>query len=212
MINLLPPETRDNIAYARKNSILLKYVGIIILVIIGILFTALAGQFYINNSATSYTSQIKQSQEQLKIQKLEETQKRVESISGSMKLAVQVLSKQVLFSEMLKQIGSAIPEGAVLTGLSINQLQGGIDITAAATDYNTATQVQLNLQDPNNKIFEKADIVNTQCSSGSGSVNPNTGQSTETQLDAQYPCKITVRALFAKDNPFLFIKNTGGSQ
>ena len=56
---------------------------------------------------------------------------------------------------------------------------------------------------------EKADIVNIQCSSGSGSTNPNTGQTTATQLDTQYPCKITVRALFAKENPFLFIKNTG---
>ena len=212
MINLLPPETRATMVYARKNSILLKWVLILFVVIVGIFVVAFAGQFYINSSAKSYANQVKQSEEQLKAQKLEETQKRVESISGSLKLAVQVLSKQVLFSSMIKQIGSAIPEGAVLTSLSINQLQGGIDITAAATDYNTATQVQLNLQDPNNKIFEKADIVNIQCSSSTGSTNPNTGQTTETQLDAQYPCKITVRALFAKENPFLFINNGGSGQ
>ncbi len=214
MINLLPQELRENTIYARRNTQLLRWVIILIGVIAGIFLVVLFGQLYIKQSSKSYSSQIEQTREQLKVQKLEETQKKVESISGSIKLAVQVLSKQVLFSSVLKQIGAAVPEGAVFTGLSINKLQGGLDLTAAATDYNTATQVQLNLQDPNNKIFEKADIVSVQCSTSGGSTtNTNTGVSSSSDLDTKYPCKITIRALFAQNNPFLFINSPGqGSQ
>lgn len=208
MINLLPPEMRENTSYARRNTKLLRWVFALGAIIASIFVIVIFGLLYINQSSKSYAAQIEQTRQQLKVQKLEETQKRVESISGSIKLAVQVLSKQVLFSSLLKQIGSAIPEGAVLTGLSINKLQGGIDLTAAATDYNTATQVQVNLQDPKNKIFDKADIVGVQCSAVSGT-NANTGQSTATQLDTAYPCKITIRALFSQNNPFLFINNQG---
>jgi hypothetical protein len=85
-----------------------------------------------------------------------------------------------------------MPANANLTGLDINGVQGGLDITANAADYKTATQVQVNLSDPANKIFEKADIVDIKCD---GSANAN------------YPCQVTIRALFAKNNPFLFINN-----
>lgn len=210
MINLLPPEMRENTIYARRNTKLLRWVVVLGGAIAAIFIIVIFGQLYIQQSSKSYAAQIEQTRQQLKVQKLEETQKKVEGISGSIKLAVQVLSKQVLFSALLKQIGSAIPEGAVLTGLSINKLQGGLDLTAAATDYNTATQVQVNLQDPNNKIFEKADIISVQCSTTAGSTtNVNTGQSTASDLDEKYPCKITVRALFSQNNPFLFINNQG---
>lgn len=212
MINLLPPEVREDIAYARKNTQLLRWITAMIAVIAGIFIVVIIGQLYINQSSKSYAAQIEETQNILKVQKLEETQGKVEGISGSIKLAVQVLSRQLLFSSILKQIGAAIPEGAVLTGLSINKVEGGIDLTAAATDYNTATQVQLNLQDPNNKIFEKADIVSVQCNAPTGeSSNPITGQTNTNQLDALYPCKITVRALFAKNNSFLLINSKEGS-
>ncbi len=210
MINLLPPAMREDIIYARRNTKLVRYCVALLIVIVGIFGIVFVGQLYINQASKSYAAQVTQTEEQLKLQKLEETQKRVEGISGSVKLAVQVLSRQVLFSSLIKQIGSAIPQGAVLTGLSINKPQGGIDLTAAARDYDTATQVQLNLQDPQNKIFDKADIINVQCNpSAANSINTNTGQPNATQIDGDYPCKISIRALFSKDNPFLFINNSG---
>ncbi len=205
MINLLPPEVREDISYARKNTLLLRWVALLIIVIIGIFIVVFMGQLYINQSSKSYASQIEDAQNALKVQKLEETQEKVKGISSSIKLAVDVLSRQLLFSSILRQIGAAVPEGAVLTGLSIDKVEGGIDLSAAATDYNTATQVQLNLQDPNNMIFEKADIVNVQCNTPSGAVNATTGVANTSQLDILYPCKITVRALFAKNNSFLLI-------
>lgn len=200
MINLLPPETKQTILYARRNRRLLHWAAGLSLSIVGILVVVLFGQLYINRSIASYTRRVDQAREQLKVQKLEETQSRVEDITSSLKLAVQVLSRQVLFSELIRQVGAAMPENTVLTNLQITQTQGGVDLNASAADYNTATQIQVNLQDPANRIFEKADIVNITC-------NPRPAGATApaNDLKAKYPCEVTIRALFAKNNPFLFI-------
>lgn len=204
MINLLPPDTKQSLLYARRNTILLRWMSALAASIAVLAVVVLGGHLYINHSIANTNKQIADTQEQLKLQKLETTQKRVQDISTSLKLVVQVLSKEVLFSKLLRQIGSAMPDQTILTGLSINKLQGGIDLQARATDYKTATQVQLNLADPNNKIFDKADIVNVKCD------DQSQASSTTTSIDspfADYPCFITLRAKFATNNPFLFIND-----
>ena len=75
-------------------------------------------------------------------------------------------------------------------------LLAGLALTANATSYTTATQVQVNLADPSNKIFAKVDIENITCTQG-GSTDP------------QYPCTVQLRALFSNNNPFLFIHQGG---
>lgn len=195
MINLLPPEVKENITYARRNTRLRKWCIALFISVLAIGGIVAAGQLYMQQSIRSYSAQVEQGRQQLEAQKLTETQNKVKDLTNSLKLVVQVLSREILFSKLLSQIGSALPSGSVLTGLSINTVQGGLDLRANAVDYQTATQVQINLQDPNNKIFDKADIVNVQCVSES---TPNTPQ-------GNYPCSVQVRALFAKNNPFLFI-------
>lgn len=190
MINLLPPETKLQVTFARRNSALRKWVIATIIGVIGIAVVYAAGLWFIHRSTESVQAQVTNTTEQLKAQKLDETQKRVAEISDSVKLASQVLSKQVLFSKLLTQIAAAMPPGAALQSLSINSTKGGIDLTAVATNYDTASQVQINLADPENKIFEKADIVTVNCQT---SANPGL-----------YPCQVTIRALFTKNNTFQY--------
>ena len=195
MINLLPPNTYQSILYARRNSRLVSWIVAVIVGLSLIAVVVIGGQFFIDKSSRAYQQQADAAEQQLKIQKLDETQARVKEISGSLRLVVDVLGREVLFSKLLQQIGSAMPPGSSLAGLSIIKVQGGIDLNAVAKDYQTATQVQVNLQDPKNKIFDKADIVSITCSS--------------TSSDPDYPCQVSLRVAFAKDNPFLFIHNTG---
>lgn len=202
MINLLPPDVKLDITRARRNTSLRAWSFAVCCAIVCVVLVVAAGHFYLQQSIDSYSKQVAASQQQLADQKLEETQKEIETVSGNLKLVVQVLSRAILFSKLLGQVGSAIPNGAVLTNLSIsNKVQGGIDLSFSATDFQTATQVQLNLSDPNNQIFDKADIINVQCAEPGG----------ETVSD-QYPCTIQIRALFAKNNSFSFISNTAPAE
>ena len=192
MINLLPPSIKQDIRYARHNTKLLRWAGVLVASIAGIGIIMLSGKLYLNRSIKAYTNQVDRTQENLKSQKFEETQKRVDEISSSLKLATQVLSREVLFSKLFRQIGTAIPPNASLTDLKIGKIEGAIDLTAAAKDYATASQIQINLADPANKIFDKADIVSITCNA-------------KTSSDPLYPCIVNIRAQFAKNNPFLFI-------
>jgi len=201
MINLLPPDIQENTNFARRNSQLRKWIAALLFGIAGIAAIVAAGSIYINQATAAQVQQAETTQAQLGIQKFSQTQKRVQDISASLKLVLQVLGKEVLFSELLKQIGAVIPEDTVLTGLSINKVQGGIDLQAAARDYQSATQVQVNLQDPANKIFDKADLINIQCNSADGIVgDPNS-------VANRYPCNVTIRAQFSKNNPDLVVED-----
>lgn len=200
MINLLPTDTRDNLLYARRNTKLLRWIIAISIGIVGLLAVTIMGLFYMEYSTNQIQKQVELSRAELKTQKLEETQKQAENMSNSFKLVTQVLSKQIIFSEVLRQVGAVMPSGASLANLSIEQLQGGIDLQVVAEDYQTATQVQVNLQDPANKLFEKVDIVSVSCADG---------QDQDTQGD--YPCTGSYRALFTDNSPFLFLNNKVGT-
>lgn len=195
MINLQPPNVKQNLTYGRRNTQLLRWSLACLLAILGVAIVVLFGQFYMNQSIRNYSTQKQKTTDVLSAQQLSQTQKQVQDISSSLKLVVQVLSREVLFSRLIQQVGAAIPANARLTDLKISQTQGAIDLTAVASDYNTATQVQVNLQDPANKIFNKSDILNITCVA-TGAAN------------ARYPCSIGLRAQFAKSNPFLFINNS----
>ncbi len=194
MINLLPPDIKHSLSYAKKNDQLRHWCMGLAITGLGTALVLLFGIFYIQQSTNNYVKQVERTKSDLETQKLPETQKKVEEISSTLKLTVSVLSREILFSKLLKQIGAAIPQYASLTGLSISKVSGGIDLTAVASDYNTATQVQVNLQDPANKIFDKADIISINCSSADAS-------------DPRYPCTVSIRAQFAAKNPFLLINS-----
>jgi Tfp pilus assembly protein PilN len=196
MINLLPSDVKDGYRYARRNVILRHWIALFAIALGGLGVIATIGLVTLQGSITHYDNQITASQKLFEEENFAGTQAEVQNISNSIKLVVKVLGQEVLFSQLIKQIASAIPANANLTGLTINQTQGGIDITAVATNYATATQVQVNLADANNKTFSKADIVSVTCG-GTNATNP------------RYPCTVNIRALFASNNPFLFINSKG---
>lgn len=198
MINLLPPYVQDNMLYARRNTRLRHWITLVMISVLGILVIVGAGQIYIQQSIHAYSQQVATGQSDLQAQKLDETQAKVQQLSGDLKLVVQVLQKEILFSKLLSQIGSALPPGSVLTNLSINKVVGGLDLQVATSDSQTATQLQVNLQDPKNEIFEKADLISIQC-------NSNAKATSGDPVKSQYPCTAQVRALFAKNNSFTFI-------
>lgn len=194
MINLLPPELKERYTYGRRNVTLRRWAFAVAFGVAGVIVVTFGGLFWMQNSITSYKSQVASSEKTLQQEKLDETSKHAADISANIKLAVDVLSHEVLFSQLLTQIAKVTPPNTTLTDLVISQTQGAIEIKANSADYTSATQLQVNLQDPANKIFSKADIQSITCGTGT---------------DPKYPCQITLRALFNKDNPFLFINKAG---
>lgn len=194
MINLLPQDAKTNYRFARRNVGMRRWVAAFVLALVGLGVIATYGLLTLHQQTMHYNQQIAASQALLTKENFTGTQAQVKTMSNNFKLVVKVLSNEVLFSDLIKQIAATIPANANLTNLNINKAQGALDISAIATDYKTATQVQVNLADPANKIFSKADLVSVSCSTNNTPPNP-------------YPCTVTVHALFAANNPFLFLND-----
>lgn len=195
MINLLPPKIKSDFQYARRNLQLRGWVTALTMVFVGMGAIVAFGLLDMQRSINSHQKQVADIQEVLREEKLAETEKQVEEISSSLRLATQVLSNTVLFSKLITQIGAAMPPGAVLSSLNVNKSSGGLDLNANAKDYTTASQVQVNLSSEDNKIFAKADLISISCTaakSGQDKANP-------------YPCTVSLRVLFNSKNQFLFI-------
>jgi Tfp pilus assembly protein PilN len=194
VINLLPPDIKQSYRYAHRNVSLLRWV-----IISGVCFFVIGligsyGWLTMRSAIATNNKEISTIQNNLKMSNLDETNKKIVEISDSFKLVEQVLSEEILFSQLLRQMATALPNGTYLSKLNIATVSSGsaLDVAVDATSYDAAAQVQLNLADPDNQIFARADIQNIACDDTS-STNP------------RYPCKITLRAQFADNNQFLFI-------
>lgn len=193
MINLLPPELKSSYSYGRRNVGLRRWALLCLAALVGLGILSTYGLLSLHQQTLNYNKQITTAQTTLQKEKYSQVQAQVKDITNNFRLVVQVLSQEVLFSQLLTHIATITPANANLTGLNISGTQGALDISAITTDYNAATQLQVNLADPSNQIFNKADIISINCASNT--TNP------------KYPCSINIRAQFAKNNPFLFINN-----
>ncbi len=202
MINLMPTPAKEAILYSRRNLRLVHWTLGSILIIIIMSATVLFGGFYIDNAKKSLSQSIEQTKSAITIQKLDKVKADAEELSGGVKLIVQVLSKEVRFSKLLQKLGTMMPSGATLGNIQLsNKVNGALDLTANALDYQSATQVQVNLEDPKNNLFEKVDTLSVSCS--------DTAQTSgSSAVDSKYKCQIIVRALFKKDAAVTFLANS----
>jgi len=198
MINLIAPDIKRSYIYAQLNQKMIKWIIALVIGLIGIGLIGTFGWISLHQSISNNQHKIAILQANLNRANLSQTQAKVQTISNDFTLVYKVLSQEVLFSKLLSKIASTLPKGTNLTGLSINDTAegSGLDITADAENYNLATQVQINLADPANGIFSKADLETINCTpAGSGSSSSTNN----------YPCSVSIRALFAQNNQFLFI-------
>lgn len=201
MINLMPSDAKSAVMYARLNLRLLHWTIGCLMIIVAMGATVVLGGFYIDSAKDNLSTSIEQTKSTIATQKLDKVQEQAEGISDGVKLIVQVLSKEVLFSKLLQQIGGLMPAGATLGDISLtNTVTGAIDLTANAVDYQSATQVQLNLQDPKNNLFDKVDTTSLSCTDTSQSASAS-----------KYKCQILVRALFKPTAAVTFLANPPAS-
>lgn len=198
MINLLPAQVKQSYRYGAANVVLVRWVVAAAVALVGLGAIGTYGWLSIHQNIHDYQKQVVATEAALKKDKQKQTYAQVQDITNSFRLSVQVLSQEVLFSKLLRQMGAVMPAGSYLTDLTISKAQGALDISAQTTDQQTATQVQVNLSDPRNQVFAKADIVNITCTA-------------KNAKDPTHPCLVTIRALFAQNNPFLFINQKAAS-
>ncbi len=194
MINLLPSDYGASLRQAHFNVLIRRWLFVSLLAGAGLALVMTIGWVYINQQNKNLSRNIDSINQQLQADDLAGTQKQAKDITNNIKIITQVLSREIRFSDLISQIGSVMPPGSVLSGLTLSKVDGALDLSAAARDYTSAAQVAVNLSDPKNKIFDKVDIVNIKCASAAGTA---------------YPCTASFRALFNKTTQSQFLNVPG---
>ncbi len=195
MINLLPPRLGLNIRYGRHNATLRRWLVAVGLANAGLLIIILFGGLYINRQSANLSRSLSFTQQQLKAQKLSEVQKSSQDITNNVKIINQVLSREIRFSDLIQEVGKVMPAGTILDGLTLNKVNGALDMSASTKDYVSATQIAVNLSDPKNNLFAKVDIININCATSAQA----------------YPCSGSFKALFNKTTQSRFLNVPKGS-
>lgn len=192
MIDLLPSSIKTSRAFGRKNGRLLRLNAALLLAVFGILVIGATGYFFINYATVSATETKKRAEELIASTELDKASKEYKAFSNNLKTVVQILNNQILFSKLLQQIGGVTPIGATLNSISLSGSDSALDLDFSTTSSNIAPTIQVNLEDPQNQLFEKADIVQVNCT---------------TDSDGSEDCNVQLRALFKKDAKFLFLNS-----
>lgn len=197
MINLLPPDYRMRQHYNRINAKLRRWIEIGLILIVLLVVLLAAGWLYIDKQVKDLNATTSATEDQLKAQNLEGVQKKADQISQNVRTINQLLNRELRFSDLIQEIGKAMPPGAVLSSLTLsNKVTGALDFTVNSKDYASAAQVAVNLSDPKNNIFAKVDIISISCPASS----------------APYPCTGNFRALFSKTTPQRFLNVASGDK
>ncbi len=194
MINMLPGEYAEVIRHGKHNETLIRWLLAELAAIVGLVVILGFGWLYLNHQTLILNSAINTGKQHLEEQNISKVRQDADQISNDIKTINQVLGLEIRFSDLMQEIGKAMPPGTVLGGLTLAKVDGSIDLSASAKDYTSAAQIALNLSDPKNKIFSRADIVNVNC----------------TALDTAYKCNVVLKALFDKTSQNRFLNIAAG--
>lgn len=156
MINLLPTHIREERAYGRRNRTMLTYSISLILTAGVIAIVMLASMQFVSNDEANLRSEI--TSNEVEIAALQSNIQEIENVAIRLQTAKKVSELSVKFSSLIPEIGSVLPEGAVLNALS---LTGGktdpliLDVDLKSADL--APILSRNLVESD--LFEAADIA-----------------------------------------------------
>ncbi len=165
MINLLADARKANIVAARANTIITRYIAIILLA-----FAFMSGALYVSytllqNTMESATTLIESND--VKADVYDDTQQQVTALSGQLTEAKEILNQEVRYSQVLIKIGQLMPEGTVLANLSLNDTTftgAATELKAYARSATEASTLQARLQ--GSSLFNQVNLQGTDTSGG----------------------------------------------
>lgn len=188
MINLLPPEYKEEITYGRRNRSLIGWIITMFAVLIGVIAIAFIGQLYIKSNVTYINKTIESTNARIESQKLVEGQKEAETFASNLKTVNRLLEDQLLFSKIITSLGSVLPGGVTVLNIDFEDSDKALKLQLQGKDEQAVTQGFINLSSTENTLFTKADLENVDCS----------------QEDT---CVATVTVLLNKDSDFYFLNS-----
>src|SRR5450755_3742504 len=117
MINLLPPQTKENIRYSKLNQYVMRYIRLLVVVIV-VLAAAFAGTwYYVHQQVAQATRDT--ADKQATIAGYNTLQTQANSANSRLTAISAIQAGQTKFSQLLDDLAAVMPKGAVLSSITL---------------------------------------------------------------------------------------------
>ncbi len=159
MINLISPEQKRTIRAARINVMLVHYA--VALISLGLLIGLIYGLGFwlVSQEKHAVSAKLQSQSEQSKT--YEKVEKEADVFRDNLKVAKAILSKEISYSDFLITLASDLPNGTVITNLSLGGAaavtKGGMTLDARTNSYAKALELKTKLEE--SVLFEDVSIT-----------------------------------------------------
>ena len=173
MITLLPYKIRENLKLAKRNSVLTKYIALLLAVglFLGLYYVGM--KFQINNIKESNESQIVYAakKDQARVDKENTAKAEATSINSALSTAKNSFSHPSYF-KLLTALANSMPNGSIIKTLSISNstMKSPIQLLLKSNDAVSGLKEGFAR---NNEIFTKVSVDSVTSNNDSGEENPN---------------------------------------
>lgn len=130
MINLLPPQHKQDIRAARANSLLIRY-NFLLLGILAFLMLAI-GIVYVYLTGTKASAEATIKDNQSKVSSFASVAEQAQLFRNNLSVAKLILDKEVNYTKVILSVAKVLPAGTILTTLSLDASSFGTETTLAA--------------------------------------------------------------------------------
>ncbi len=169
MINLLPPEQKNEYRAARINAVLRGYLFLTLsaMIVIGAIF---GGALYLNMlNKENYEQMLADNHK--KLTDLSEVREKTATFNRNIADARKVFNTQISLSDAMVKIAETMPRGAILTGLALDTQSTSrpLSLTARVDSFSKAGVLEANFK--TSSYFKQVTVASVTNAAGSGSDN-----------------------------------------
>jgi Tfp pilus assembly protein PilN len=159
VINLLPPDIKEQIRYSRRNRLLRNYLIMSVSVTAVLAGALLGGRLYLNQQVSDAQSRI--ADKNLQIASYKKVEDDAKKINARLSAIQSIQKSQTKFSVLLDDLAQNLPQGSSISSLTLTgDEQKPVRMMVNAVDYGTATSVRDSIT--KSKRISAADIESIQ--------------------------------------------------
>lgn len=170
MINILPPDLKQQITYSRRNVVARRYVFVLLFIILVTGSILTATHWYADQQIAAYETALEERKEE--ISQFENLETSVDTLNTQIETIETVLKQRPQFSVLLSDLAQVLPQGSYLNGISLSEeTDQPLQLTITAPSRDQAVSVrQALLQSPR---IGSADIQSITSKPESNEINVN---------------------------------------
>ncbi|EDK72237.1 Fimbrial assembly family protein [candidate division TM7 genomosp. GTL1] len=170
MINLLSPADKRQLVAARHNVVLLRYnfIALFTIFVVGLIYV---GAFFVT-TRDRIAAQEQLNEDNTRTISYQNVRTEIQEFSKNLSTAKAILSNEVVYSTLITDIAKSLPNGTVLTSLTLTPGSFGkqMSLSAAAKNYTRALELKSSL--------EKSDLFSDVSIESIGNAGPDNTSTT----------------------------------